>query len=86
MRSFKAHIDEVSKEKLAQYANKAIRDREKAKYDKDRAQNSRAANLVRGNTDGAKKDVKAIDKADARLKRRERGAKLYTRNMLTRDD
>ena len=80
-----AEINELDKDTLANYANKAIKDKENAKYDKDRAQNSRAANVVRGNSDGIKKDVKDINKADARIKRRERGAANFTRKMLKGD-
>jgi len=85
MHSFKQYM-ESSKEKLANYANKAIKDKENAKYQKDRAQNSRAANIVRGNPEGAKKDVEAINKADDRLRRRERGAHLYTRKMMKKEE
>ena len=77
---------ESSKEKLANYANAAIRDTENTNYHKDRAQNSRAANIVRGNPEGAKKDVEAINKADDRLRRRERGAHLYTRKMMKKEE
>ena len=80
-----AEINELDKDTLANYANKAIKDKEDAKYSKDRAQNSRAANIVRGNSDGVKKDVKNINKADARIKRRERGAANFTRKMLRSD-
>ncbi len=80
-----AEINELDKDTLANYANKAIKDKENAKYDKDRAQNSRAANIVRGNSDGIKKDVKDINKADARIKRRERGAANFTRKILKGD-
>ena len=80
-----AEINELDKDTLANYANKAIKDKEDAKYSKDRAQNSRAANIVRGNSDGVKKDVKNINKADDRIKRRERGAANFTRKMLRSD-
>ncbi len=80
-----AEINELDKDTLANYANKAIKDKEQAKYSKDRAQNSRAANIVRGNSDGIKKDVKDINKADARIKRRERGAANFTRKALRGD-
>ena len=80
-----AEINELDKDTLANYANKAIKDKENAKYSKDRAQNSRAANIVRGNSDGVKKDVKNINKADDRIKRRERGAANFTRKMLRSD-
>lgn len=80
-----AEINELDKNTLANYANKAIKDKEQAQYNKSRAQNSRAANVVRGNSDGIKKDVKDIDKADARIKRRERGAANFTRKMLKGD-
>ena len=80
-----AEINELDKDTLANYANKAIKDKEQAQYNKSRAQNSRAANVVRGNSDGIKKDVKDIDKADARIKRRERGAANFTRKMLKGD-
>jgi len=80
-----AEINELDKDTLANYANKAIKDKEQAQYNKSRAQNSRAANVVRGNSDGIKKDVKDIDKADARIKRRERGAANFTRKILKGD-
>jgi len=42
-----AEINELDKDTLANYANKAVKDKEDAKYSKDSAQNSKTANFTR---------------------------------------
>ena len=77
-----AKINELDKDTLANYANKAIRDKEDAKYNFNRAVGSKAANRMRGNVQGASDDVKKIKSHSDRIKRRERGAAHFTRKML----
>jgi len=82
----KPTIDEISREKMADYANKAIKDKEDAKYQKDRATNSKVANRLRKNPEGEKKDDEKIKAAADKIRRRERGAKTWTRKMLTKEE
>ena len=77
-----SEINELGTDTLANYANKAIKDREDAKYSFKRAVGSQAANRMRGNVQGASDDVKKIKSHSDRIKRRERGAAHFTRKML----
>jgi hypothetical protein len=79
-----AEINELDKDTLANYANKAIKDKEDAKYNFNRAVGSKAANRMRGNVQGASDDVKKIKSHSDRIKRRERGAAHFTRKMLSK--
>lgn len=79
-------IDEISKEKLADYATKAIQDRNAARLTRDKYKSSADANRFRGNDDAAKADDKRASDAQARIDRRDRGGKLYTRKMLTKEN
>lgn len=85
MRSFRQHM-ESSKEKLAQVANLALKDKKKAEMERDRSKNSAAANRYRGDEKAAKSDDDRAAKASERAKRRERLGKTVTRRMLTKDD
>jgi len=79
-------IDEISKEKLADYATKAIQDRDAARLSRDKYKSSAAANRFRGNDDAAKADDKRASDAENRVARRDRGGRNYTRKMLTKED
>jgi hypothetical protein len=77
-----SEINELGTDTLANYANKAIKDKEDAKYSFNRSVGSQAANRMRGNVQGASDDVKKIKSHSDRIKRRERGAAHFTRKML----
>jgi len=79
-------IDEISKEKLADYATKAIQDRDAARLSRDKYKSSAAANRFRGDDDAAKADDRRASDAENRIARRDRGGKNYTRKMLTKED
>lgn len=80
-------IDEIStKEKLADYATKAIQDRTAARLTRDKYKSSADANRFRGNDDAAKADDKRASDAQDRVDRRDRGGKLYTRKLLTKEN
>lgn len=82
----KKKMDEVSSEKLADYANKAINDKDKAKRDAQRAKDSAAANRFRGDNKAAERDDARGANATDRVRRRNRGGSLATRKMLTKKE